>query len=366
MVSPERKAQPAIAAPPPRISVVMPNYNGAKYLAEAIASVLAQTYGDFELLVLDDGSTDGSVAIARGFDDPRVKVHALEHAGLAATLNRGIALAQGALIARMDSDDIARPNRFALQVAYLDAHPEVALVGGQVRLLFADGRVAEAETVPCNSAQLAPTLLDSCCIYHPTVMVRTEVLRAVGGYRSSFSRAEDYDLWLRLVDVAPLANLPEVVLDFRRHGESVSHVHRSQQHLDSLAARMACLTRRATRRDPFEGFAGPFDIATLVTADIPPEVRDEWTALAFMAVARHGVGPDTELSHWIVEAAYARLGPQADDTFRERMARAHFSLARAAYEQGRRIDAVTHVARAVSVAPRIATRRILRYARRFL
>ncbi len=350
----------------PRVSVVMPNYNGAKYHGEAIASVLAQTYVDFELLVLDDGSSDDSIAIARAFDDPRVHVHALDHGGLPATLNRGIALARGELIARMDSDDVARPERFALQVAYLDVHPEVVVLGGQVELLYGDGRRAPGEPMPCTPDEVLQVLPELPVLLHPTVVMRTAAVRAVGGYRAAYARAEDCDLWLRISERGAIANLSEVVLDFRRHGDNVSYVHRTQQLLDVLAARMAWLTRRATGRDPFEGFVGTFDLATLIAADIPPAVRDEWTAIAFMAAVRYGRDPDAVWWRWVDEAAHARLGPHSSDAFRERVARAHFSLARLAYQEGRRRDVVRHVARAIHIAPRAATRRLVRFARRLV
>lgn len=350
----------------PRVSVVMPNYDGAKYLAEAIASVLAQTFADFELLVLDDGSSDDSLAIARAFDDPRVHVHALEHGGLPATLNRGIALARGELIARMDSDDIARPHRFARQVAYLDAHPDVIVLGAQVELLYSDGRRAPGEPMPCTPDEVAQVLPELPVLLHPTVFMRTAAVRAVGGYRAAYARAEDCDLWLRISELGPIANLPDVVLDFRRHGDNVSYVHRTQQLLDVLAARMAWLTRRATGRDPFEGFVGRFDLATLIAADIPSAVRDEWTAIAFMAAVRYGRDPNAELWRWVDAAAHARLGPHSSDTYRERVARAHFSLARLARQEGRHADIAKHVARAIHIAPRAALRRIIRYAKRLI
>lgn len=239
----------------PQISVVMPVCNGEAFVAQAIESILAQTYRDFDLLVIDDGSSDGTPAILCDFEarDSRVRVLHQEHKGLVAALNAGLAAARAPLIARMDADDVATPERFELQVEYLQAHPECVVLGTAMDVVDPDGAPiytqhaeTEHETLLRNLLMLNPDAKSG--IAHPTVMMRREAALAAGGYRADYE-VEDIDLWLRLAERGRLANLPEVCLQYRLHAQS--YVHRRSVELRRGYAR---LLREAC---PRHGFAPP-------------------------------------------------------------------------------------------------------------
>ena len=219
----------------PLVSVVLPVHDGEQYLAAAIDSILRQTHAHFELIVIDDGSGDGSAAIAASYVDPRLRVVRNErNLGLVETLNRGIELARGEFIARMDADDIAAPERLALQVQHMVAEPELAVLGTNITYADATGSVVgRPRGLPCGPALVRWRLLRGTCLYHPTVMLRRAAL-GDERYSAQFIHAEDYDLWLRLSRRHRLDNLPQSLLLHRRHGQSVSARHLETQ-LDSAA-----------------------------------------------------------------------------------------------------------------------------------
>ena len=231
----------------PRVSVLMPVYNAERYLAEAVESVLGQSFTDFELLVVDDGSTDGSLALLRRYaeGDRRVQVVSRPNTGYLVALNQMLAVAQGELIARMDGDDVALPERFARQVAFLDAHPDVVCVGGAALLIDEGGRMLNELPRPVDDALIQEAALrGDTPIIHPSAMMRLADARAVGGYRETTYLAEDLDLWLRLGERGRLANLPEVVVKYRMHERSVSAVYRLRQ-LEAI--RVSCRDAWARR-----------------------------------------------------------------------------------------------------------------------
>lgn len=239
----------------PAISVALSVYNGERYLAAALDSVLAQTFADFELLVLDDGSTDGTRAIvlAAAARDARVRPILRENRGLVASLNELVAAARAPIVARMDADDICDPERFARQHAFLSAHPEVGLVGCWNAHIDAAGREAHvpgADHPTSHEAILAAMERGQTPFSHPTVMFRRAVMQDAGGYHPAFRHCEDFDLWLRLADRTRLANLPERLLHYRRHEGQVSANHTLAQQWGSAVARLAWRERRAGRDDP--------------------------------------------------------------------------------------------------------------------
>jgi len=185
----------------PRITVLMPVFNGERYLAEAIDSVLAQTFNDFELLILDDGSTDGSRAIAKACPDPRIRLVCNDgNRGLIYSLNRGIALATGEYIARMDADDICLPERLEKQVALLDADPELAAVGTPVIFIDCAGNkcgVWDDDRLTPDWPEIRRRLPRANCLAHPGMTVRRSIMIDYG-YDPDQKGAEDYDLWLRM------------------------------------------------------------------------------------------------------------------------------------------------------------------------
>ena len=188
--------------PSPAISIVMPFYNPGPYLAEAIDSILRQQFSDFEFIILNDGSTDGSEAVVCGYADPRIRyLENDRNRGLVFTLNRGLQEARAPLLARMDADDIALPDRLSVQHTYMQQHPEAGLVAAVVELIDAQGRPMgywKEDHDHTDTADIQSFLAVNNCIAHPTVLARTEIIRALG-YREEQGEAEDYDLWLRWI-----------------------------------------------------------------------------------------------------------------------------------------------------------------------
>lgn len=228
----------------------MPVRDGERHVGEAIESILGQTYSDLELLVVDDGSTDATPAVVGDFAqrDARIRVVQSRGSGLSAALNYGLELAGGEYVARMDADDIALPDRLARQVAFLDAHPDVAVVGGAWIVVDATGTSLGVVRVPTSSRAVDKELLHRNCISHPTVVMRTAVIRAAGGYR--LHAGEDWDLWLRVAEESQLANLPEPVIRYRRHPGQLTIEALRPYALSSLAAVRAAQLRRAGKPDP--------------------------------------------------------------------------------------------------------------------
>ncbi|RMD60851.1 MAG: glycosyltransferase family 2 protein [Alphaproteobacteria bacterium] len=203
----------------PTLSVVIPVYDRRHYLAAAIDSILAQTFADFEVVVVDDGSRDDSVAVVRRYRDPRVRLVRHQHnRGVAAARNTGVAAARGRYVAFLDSDDVAYPDRLARQVAFLDAHPDVAAVGGWMDRMDARGRpLGRVRRRPVAPDDIAAQRLFRPGIQNTTAMARTRVLRRYP-HDERFEIGEDFDLWTRIAADCKLANLPRVLVRARRHG----------------------------------------------------------------------------------------------------------------------------------------------------
>jgi glycosyltransferase involved in cell wall biosynthesis len=231
----------------PLISVLMPAYNAERYVAEAVRSILDQSFGDFEFVIIDDGSTDRTRAILERFAarDGRIRLVSRPNRGLVATLNEGLGLARGELIARMDADDVALPDRFEHQVAFLREHPEVVCLGGAYLMIDAKGWVMIDNHPPEEDREIQEELLKGVtCLIHPAAMMRRDAVRAAGGYDERMEQSEDLDLWLRLGERGRLANLHQVVLKYRIHGGSKNELYMSEQ--DQYAK--ACCDRAAARR----------------------------------------------------------------------------------------------------------------------
>lgn len=207
--------------PQPAVTVLMPVHNGERYLKEAIESILAQSFADFEFLIIDDGSTDRSRQIVESFSDPRIVLVAnAENRGTVHVLNQGIALAKGRYIARMDADDISLPERLERQVRFMDEHPEVGVSGTGMRLIK-NGKLKNIRTHAPSDQELKIQLLFSPCFFHPTVIIRTELAKA-HPYPDNLIYTQDYNYWTQLAPLASFANLDEVLLHFREHEGQIS------------------------------------------------------------------------------------------------------------------------------------------------
>ncbi|MBS1227021.1 MAG: glycosyl transferase [Proteobacteria bacterium] len=208
----------------PSISVILPVYNGAEDVAKSIQTVLTQTFSDFELIVIDDGSKDNSSEVLGEINDPRLRLYRQENIGLAATLNRGIGLARGRYIARQDQDDLSMPTRFAEQFEYMEAHPDCALLGTRAEIWVGDKRSDRNHDHPTVNAALRFELLFNNPFVHSSVMLRKDALDAVGGYSTDKTRQppEDYELWSRLARGYEVANLSERLLAYREVPASMS------------------------------------------------------------------------------------------------------------------------------------------------
>jgi hypothetical protein len=204
------------------VSVVMTVYNGEKYLAAAIQSVLDQTYRDLELIVVDDGSSDRSSDIIGSFQDPRVVKISRSNRGRVEALNTGIAATHGVYVACHDADDLSVPTRVELQVGYLDKHEDVALVGSNYHIIDARGGIVATTDVFTRPDDLELAEVASNQFGHGAVMIRSEVLRQVGGYDSRFKVAHDVDLWTRIGRTHRLANLATPLYLWRNVGEGLS------------------------------------------------------------------------------------------------------------------------------------------------
>ena len=193
----------------PAVSVLMPVYNGAPWVRDAVASVLAQTAGDLELIAIDDGSTDGTRDLLAGVKDRRLRVTRQARAGLTPALNRALAVARAPLVARLDADDVARPERLGRQRAFLDAHADVGLLGTGAREIDAEGREVAVIRPPEDDATIRRVLIRRNPFVHSSIMMRRTVVERAGGYDETLPVAQDYDLWMRMSRLARLANLPE-------------------------------------------------------------------------------------------------------------------------------------------------------------
>lgn len=245
----------------------MPVHNGARFLREAIDSVLAQTFRDLELLVVDDDSSDDSVAIARQYADARVRVlsgHGRH--GLAGTLNVGLNAAAGRYVARLDQDDVAHLDRIDKQVAFLNRRPDVALVGSLARLVDEAARDIGTVRRPLSPAGIRWYSLVENPLIHSSVMFRLDVARGLGGYDATLAYAEDFDLWSRILERHAVENLDDYLVSYRRWPSSMmSTVEENAGHprRQQLRAIMATLIKRRVDAELGEPLCSDSDAALL-------------------------------------------------------------------------------------------------------
>jgi glycosyltransferase involved in cell wall biosynthesis len=244
--------------------------DGERWLSEAVESVLAQTCSDLELIIIDDGSVDTTAKQLAKISDPRVRTVGQRPAGLTRSLNRALGLARAPLVARLDADDRALPERLELQVRFLAAHPEVGLVGCATREIDPEGRPLGVVRPPTDDLELRRALIRANPFTHSAITARRDALLAVGGYDERIGVAQDYDLWLRLSQRTRLANLPEVLAERRLHPGSISAT------ADTLRLRSEAAIRwRAIRASAYSPWHAVFALQPALTSLVPTRARSQ-------------------------------------------------------------------------------------------
>jgi glycosyltransferase involved in cell wall biosynthesis len=292
-------ANAALALQTPLISVCMPVYNAEKHLAEAIASILGQTLGDFEFLIFDDGSTDGSMEVLKHYAalDSRIRLFSRPNKGLVTTLNELIDQARGEFLARMDADDIALPERFERQVDYLRTYPEYVLVGSRVRLIDPDGdplcdwcTLEDQDAIDARFLQCERVTT----ISHPAVMMRRDAVLAIGKYRP-FEVIEDIDLFLRLSEYGRITNLPEVLLKYRIHADNISKTKSYHKTIDRVYGEIARDARQRRNLADLPILPEAPHVETSLTAE-----REKW---AWWALTAGHVPTARKHARWVMTKA---------------------------------------------------------------
>jgi len=348
----------------PRVSVVMAVYNAAPFLTEAVCSVLAQTVEDLELIVVDDGSTDGSADIVASMArrDGRVRLHRQTHGGLVSAITVGCEYARAEYIARMDADDVAAPQRLRRQLEVLETRPRLVLLGTAVVVMDAAGRAHYTIAYPETDGEIRRSILHWNCFAHPTVVMRAQALRAVGGYRRAFLHAEDYDLWLRLIEVGEVANLSEPLVYLRTHEGQVTQAFLEQQVMSRLAAAAMARRRASGRPDPLLS-TERVTMGTLVDLGVGSECLREELVAAFASRAADLTtqGQSARANGLLQEL---RTQPWAQSRWRRVLATYHWACARNALSMGAFGRGVLAAARATTLAPTLPAAWLTRKAGR--
>jgi glycosyltransferase involved in cell wall biosynthesis len=247
----------------------MPVFNCESWLPQALESIGIQSFPDFELIVVDDGSTDRSCRVVEDAarSDSRIRLVHQARLGISAALNRAVALARGLVIARMDGDDVAAPDRLQMQMDFLGSHPDIAAAGSWARVIGHRNEVIgdlQPETLPSRLREILPKQNP---FVHSSMMIRGDVLRSLGGYRPALDGAEDYDLWLRISERAELANLPEFLLSYRSVRLPTNEAAVRKQLLAARLARLSAKARRDRQSDFVDALPVPLDLAALGQQD---------------------------------------------------------------------------------------------------
>jgi glycosyltransferase involved in cell wall biosynthesis len=334
---------------PPRVSVVLSVHNGAVDLPKAVDTILAQTFSDFELIAINNGSTDGSAAVLDDLRDPRVRVFHQDNMGFPAALNRGIALARGRYIARQDHDDWAKPTRLERQVAFLEANQDYALVGTRAEIWVGNRKTGRAHDHPTDNAALQFDLLFDNPFVHSSMLLRKSALEIVGLYTTDPARQppEDYELWSRIARRYKVANLPERLTTYREVPNSMSR-ERTTSYIEKIVAISA------------------ENIATAAGVAAPGAVHRDIAAFSHRAFGRVSSNPDVENMCRTVRDVGDRIlandgGPNAASRVTQRIESLRHAVA--LYRQESHPSWRARVALNVAITRRIRRKVLALYAR---
>jgi glycosyltransferase involved in cell wall biosynthesis len=341
----------------PLVSVVMVVCNVERFLAESVESILSQTFRDFEFVIVDYGSTDASNGIMARYaqQDCRVRLHQTAHCGLGEARNVACSLARGQYIALMDADDVALPERLQLEVDFMQAHPNVGLLGGAVQWIDATGRNLYICRFPTGDRQLREALAAQCSFWQPTILLRKEAFVRAGGYREAFAPAEDYDLWLRITEHCECANLEEIVLKYRIHPYQVSLRKRKQQTLGILGAKKSAEMRQRAEQDIFNSLdvITPDGLRNLGVTDAAQEqalMTDARRWIRHMSMAGEvSAALDSAVELLRIDWAHVEGWQIAD---------LHLTVAALRWRKGELSQGIRSAARAVRVRPKVLGRPI--------
>ena len=252
----------------PAVSVLMGVRNGAPHVREAVQSVLSQTMADLELIVVDDDSTDATPGILASFRDPRLRIVRRARGGLTPALAAALGLSRAPLLARLDADDLALPERLERQLVFLAAHPDVGLVGTAAREVDASGREVAIARPPADDAEIRRVLIRRNPFVHSSVVMRRAAVEQAGGYDETFPVAQDYDLWMRMSRVTRMANLPEPLV-VRRLGPGRVSDERDTERLMAEAS----VRWRAVRSGAYPPWCALFVLRPILAQALPVDAR---------------------------------------------------------------------------------------------
>ena len=350
----------------PAVSVVMSVFNGERFLAEAIESILNQSFRDFEFVIINDGSTDRTASILESYEksDARVRVYDQENKGLIASLNRACGLAQGKYIAPMDADDVSTPQRLERQIGFLENHEKVGVLGGAFEVIDDQGRWLFHVQPPLEDESIRAAFRSfSFPILHATAVLRKRAFDATEGYRSQFLHAEDNDLFYRISESWGVANLPNVVLRKRIHSNEVSVRNLRQQVLSLLGAHALWSARQLDSAEPpcdvpviSEGFLEKLGVSQTSRRQALIAAYVSWIG-AMSQASQH----DAALRLFEELIDLSRPGPVP----RSALSDAMLSTAWIHYRGGRPVRALVSLGRAFLTRPVVAGRPLKRALKSF-